>query len=31
MEAVAWVGMAGGVVLVALAAWIDRHREPRRG
>jgi hypothetical protein len=28
MEAVAWVGVAGALVLVALAAWIDRHREP---
>jgi hypothetical protein len=28
MEAVVWVGVAGGIVLVALAAWIDRHREP---
>ena len=28
MVAVAWVGVAGGAVLIALAAWIDRHREP---
>jgi hypothetical protein len=28
MEAVAWVGVAGGIALVALAAWVDRHREP---
>jgi hypothetical protein len=28
IQAVAWVGVAGAVVLVALAAWIDRHREP---
>jgi hypothetical protein len=28
MEAVAWVGVVGGAVLVALAAWVDRHREP---
>ncbi len=28
MEAVAWVGVAGGLVLVALAGWVDRHREP---
>ncbi len=28
MEAVAWVGVVGAIVLVALAAWIDRHREP---
>jgi hypothetical protein len=31
MEAVTWVGVAGGAVLVALAAWVDRHREPRHG
>ncbi len=29
IEAVAGVGVAGGIVLVALAAWVDRHREPR--
>jgi hypothetical protein len=29
MEAIAWVGVVGGIVLVALAAWVDRHREPR--
>jgi len=29
MEAVAVVGVAGGIALVALAAWIDRHRELR--
>jgi len=28
MEAVAGVGIVGGLVLVALAAWVDRHREP---
>jgi hypothetical protein len=28
MQAVAGVGVVGGAVLVALAAWIDRHREP---
>lgn len=27
-EAVAWVGAIGGPVLVALAAWVDRRREP---
>ncbi len=31
MEAVAWAGVVGGAVLIALAAWIDRHREPRIG
>jgi hypothetical protein len=30
MEAVAWVGVAGGILLLALAAWTDRHREPAR-
>lgn len=29
IHAVAWVGAIGGLVLVALAAWVDRHREPR--
>jgi len=29
MTAVAWVGVVGGAVLVVLAAWVDRHREPR--
>ncbi len=28
MEAVGWAGVAGGVLFLALAAWIDRHREP---
>jgi hypothetical protein len=28
IEAVAWVGVVGGAVLVVLAAWVDRHREP---
>ena len=27
-EAVVWVGAIGGPVLVALAAWVDRRREP---
>jgi hypothetical protein len=27
VPAVAWTGMAGGIVLVAWAAWADRHRE----
>ena len=30
MEAVGGVGAAGGLLFVALAAWIDRHREPCR-
>jgi FtsH-binding integral membrane protein len=29
MTAVGWVGVVGGLVLVGLAAWVDRHREPR--
>jgi membrane-bound metal-dependent hydrolase YbcI (DUF457 family) len=29
IEAVGWVGGVGGLVFIALAAWIDRHREPR--
>jgi membrane-bound metal-dependent hydrolase YbcI (DUF457 family) len=29
VEAIGWVGAAGGILFVALAAWIDRHREPR--
>jgi len=29
MDAVGWVGALGGVLFVGLAAWIDRHREPR--
>jgi hypothetical protein len=29
IQAVGWVGGIGGLVFVALAAWIDRHREPR--
>ena len=29
MEAVGWVGAVGGILFVALAAWVDRHREPR--
>ena len=28
MEAVAWAGVVGAIVLVALGAWVDRHREP---
>jgi hypothetical protein len=28
IEAVGWVGATGGVLFVALAAWVDRHREP---
>ncbi len=29
IEAVGWVGAIGTVVLLGLAAWVDRHREPR--
>jgi hypothetical protein len=29
VEAVGWVGAIGGLLFVALAAWVDRHREPR--
>jgi hypothetical protein len=28
MTAVGWVGALGGILFVALAAWIDSHREP---
>jgi len=28
MQAVGWTGSVGGLLFVALAAWIDRHREP---
>ncbi len=28
MEAVGWVGVAGGLLFLALAAWVDRHRVP---
>jgi hypothetical protein len=28
MQAVGWLGAIGGLVLMALAAWIDRHRAP---
>ena len=28
MTAVGWVGALGGILFVALAAWVDRHREP---
>ena len=27
--AVAWAGLLGAAILVAWAAWVDRHREPR--
>jgi hypothetical protein len=30
IEAVGWVGAIGGFLFVALAAWVDQHREPRR-
>jgi hypothetical protein len=29
MEAVGWAGVIGGILFLALAAWIDRHRQPR--
>jgi hypothetical protein len=28
IEAVGWAGAIGGLLLWALAAWVDRHREP---
>jgi hypothetical protein len=28
LEAVGWLGGLGGLLLLALAAWVDRHREP---
>jgi hypothetical protein len=31
MTAVGWAGAIGGVLFVALAAWVDRHREPKKG
>ncbi len=31
MQAVGWASAVGGIVLVALAAWVDRHREPETG
>jgi len=30
MEAVGWAGAIGAIVFFALAAWVDRHREPKR-
>ncbi|HVO12598.1 MAG TPA: hypothetical protein VMX54_17775 [Vicinamibacteria bacterium] len=30
MAAVGWVSAVGGIVFVALAAWVDRHRVPKR-
>jgi hypothetical protein len=30
IEAVGWAGAVGGLLFVALAAWVDRHREPVR-
>jgi hypothetical protein len=29
MTAVGWAGAIGGLLFVALAAWVDRHREPK--
>ena len=29
MAAVGWAGAIGGILFVALAAWVDRHRAPR--
>ena len=29
MAAVGWAGALGGILFVALAAWVDRHRAPR--
>jgi hypothetical protein len=29
VEAVGWVGAIGGLLFVALAGWVDRHRGPR--
>jgi hypothetical protein len=29
MGAVAWAGVLGALLLVSLAAWVDRHRAPR--
>ena len=28
IEAVGWAGAIGGLLFWALAAWVDRHREP---
>jgi hypothetical protein len=27
-DAIAWAGATGGILLTALAAWVDRHRQP---
>jgi hypothetical protein len=27
-DAIAWAGAIGGILLTALAAWVDRHRQP---
>ena len=29
VEAIGWIGAVGGLLFVALGAWVDRHREPR--
>jgi membrane-bound metal-dependent hydrolase YbcI (DUF457 family) len=29
MTAVAWAGLLGALLLLGLAAWVDRHREPQ--
>ncbi len=31
LAAVAWVGIVGGPLLIALAAWVDHHRDPVAG
>ncbi len=31
VEAIGWAGAIGGILFIALAAWIDRHREPKDG
>jgi hypothetical protein len=31
VDAVAWSGIIGGVLLASWAAWVDRHRQESRG
>jgi hypothetical protein len=28
IEAVGWAGVTGALLLLGLAVWVDRHREP---
>ncbi len=31
VDAIGWTGAIGGILLTALAAWVDRHRQPMAG